>query len=487
MSEKRYVPSEEKVDPAKEAERLQAWGLDDHTFTPQEYQAADQAAITKNTYEDVFGDLDRTISAGNNMSYEEVRSLLDDAGVEDDSKVHTVEASHDRIYSNLGLVELAELARDAESHDDKSTSLEAQTAIQDRLAELVEKGELTEEGAMNRIDQLDAIMHGAPSEKDTTTTTTETDSRPLPTPEMVFETAQQAKDNDPVRTFAIPGSKKRPGAAKAASEQAVTATPESDNTNEVPVDVDVEALAREAAANAKRQSQEEQSESHPAKADVDPVATANAAAIDAVISGEKDHTPTNEQPADTDEKDDEPAKERTKKRRLRKLGQGALDVMTGAGNKIAGAYRKRQNKKRAKRVKLMRASQEIAAERNADDPKDPYEPLTSKDFGMRGIFRNSSRDYVRQEAREKAGIGGVAGIKNRLRALDQKAEKFYTRNFQDDPQINEDQPAPDETPTDPIVAQTEPMTNVNGGEVVSPADANKTQEVNTRDQDQQAA
>jgi len=177
MSEK-FSPSQEQADPANEAARNEAWGLDvdSHTFsTPQEFVGADTSSITANTHgdsfakksSDIFGELDRTISSGNNLSYEETKSLLDDKGVDADSNIHTVESSPNRLYGDRNLLELAQIAREANENGDKSTSLEAQTAIQDKLSKLVESGEITDEGAMNRIEQLDKIISSGLPERST--------------------------------------------------------------------------------------------------------------------------------------------------------------------------------------------------------------------------------------------------------------------------------------------------------------------------------
>ena len=62
------------------------------------------------------------------------------------------------VYENLSLKDLAELARDANAHNDKSTSLEAQARIEERLHKAIESGQMSEDGAMNHLDMLTKII-----------------------------------------------------------------------------------------------------------------------------------------------------------------------------------------------------------------------------------------------------------------------------------------------------------------------------------------
>ena len=80
----------------------------------------------------------------------------------------TAEVDTGAMYENLSLKELAELARDANAAQDASTSLEAQWVIEQRLNDAVESGSLTEDGAMNRLEQLTGIIGETSNPLDTT-------------------------------------------------------------------------------------------------------------------------------------------------------------------------------------------------------------------------------------------------------------------------------------------------------------------------------
>lgn len=63
-------------------------------------------------------------------------------------------------YDDLSLKELAQFAGDAQNNfNDKSTSLEAQEHIQNRLFAAVEEGKITEDAAMQHIEQLDKLIN----------------------------------------------------------------------------------------------------------------------------------------------------------------------------------------------------------------------------------------------------------------------------------------------------------------------------------------
>lgn len=83
----------------------------------------------------------------------------------------TAEVETGAMYENLSLKELAELARDANAAQDASTSLEAQWVIEQRLNDAVESGSLTEDGAMNRLEQLTGIIGETSNPLDTTAST----------------------------------------------------------------------------------------------------------------------------------------------------------------------------------------------------------------------------------------------------------------------------------------------------------------------------
>ena len=96
----------------------------------------------------------------------------------------TAEVDTGAMYENLSLKELAELARDANAAQDASTSLEAQWVIEQRLNDAVESGSLTEDGAMNRLEQLTGIIGET--------------SNPLDTTERYTDEAPAARTEDPV-------------------------------------------------------------------------------------------------------------------------------------------------------------------------------------------------------------------------------------------------------------------------------------------------
>ena len=83
----------------------------------------------------------------------------------------TAEVDTGAMYENLSLKELAELARDANAAQDASTSLEAQWVIEQRLNDAVESGSLTEDGAMNRLEELTGIIGETSNPLDTTAST----------------------------------------------------------------------------------------------------------------------------------------------------------------------------------------------------------------------------------------------------------------------------------------------------------------------------
>jgi hypothetical protein len=113
-----------KSDPANEQARNEAWGVDSKAFADGNDYLAHRPDTT----------------------HESIDDIMSTPGTEEGP------------YAGKSLKDLAEIARQAEQQNDKSTSMEAQNAIQNKLDQLVQSGQISEENAMQRIEQLDKII-----------------------------------------------------------------------------------------------------------------------------------------------------------------------------------------------------------------------------------------------------------------------------------------------------------------------------------------
>lgn len=216
-----YMP--EDTDPEEAQRRADAWGvnIDDHVFAnADEYLESDREVLTENEYgtENVFDE-------------------LDNGGAPE----------QESIYAGHSLKEMIEVLRDAEAHSDKSTSFEVQAALQTYLEKAIEKGELTDDGALNLIDQIDRMTKasGDTSGEGSPANATDTSGGAPRTvsPENIVNLQNTAKENwaktpnapaatpeSPVRQ-AFPSAEDIDAARRASGE---TATPETPDTPENP-------------------------------------------------------------------------------------------------------------------------------------------------------------------------------------------------------------------------------------------------------------
>ncbi len=158
-------------------------------------------------------------------------------------------------------------------------------------------------------------------------------------------------------------------------------------------------------------------------------------------------TPATTPETDTErETEDEPAEARTRDLSIRALGR---------------FIKRHRGARRAKRVKTIAASQDIAAEASAQGKT--VVPLTEKDFNA--DYTPHDRRKLIAASRERAGVGMKSLLRNWYNRIQESGKAL----------VND---TPEQTTAGDQAEQQTPITNVDGGKVESPADTNKTDVTN---------